>query len=155
MTRTPTPTSSFRSAGLAALALAAAAAWLLVAVPSAGASRQEPAHAAAGPSAQPAPAGEGAHAAPQGAGHEAGGAKGEGGHEAESPWGLIGKLFNFAVLAGGLVYLLRSPFGAYLRNRGAGIRSDLARAKEMREEATEQVAKIEERLEALPWESRR
>ena len=39
-------------------------------------------------------------------------AEGEGGHE--SPWALPARIFNFALLAGGLFYLLRSPLMGYL-----------------------------------------
>jgi F-type H+-transporting ATPase subunit b len=109
----------------------------------AGAAALQPAHADPQARAQAGPAdtkpGEGGHQA-------------EGEHEAASPWGLLGKIFNFAVLAGGLVYLLRSPFARHLENRVVRIRSDLANARQMRDEASSQMVKIEERLEALPAE---
>jgi len=102
---------------------------------------------------QPAQAGHQAEAGRQAeAGHQAEAERGKGGHEAASPWALVGRLFNFAILAGGLVYLLKSRFADYLRNRAVRIRSDLAKAKEMREEASAQLASIEERLKALPSE---
>ena len=72
-------------------------------------------------------------------------------HEAaESPWATIARLFNFAVLAGALVYLLRSPFGAFLENRKVQIRKSLTDAAATREGATRQLAVIDQKLHALP-----
>jgi F0F1-type ATP synthase membrane subunit b/b' len=73
-------------------------------------------------------------------------------HAGASIWGTLGRLFNFAVLAGALVYLLRSPFAAYLRDRSVSIRSDLKKAAETREGAARQLAEIEARMRALPDE---
>jgi F-type H+-transporting ATPase subunit b len=70
----------------------------------------------------------------------------------ESPWALVGRLFNFAILAGSLIYLLRSPFAAYLAARAKAIRADLAGAEEMRADAARQLAEIEQRMAALPAE---
>jgi F-type H+-transporting ATPase subunit b len=111
--------------------------------------RTEPgAAAAAGQPAQPsdahaeAPASE--HAVAEG--HTA-----EGQH-AESPWFLIGKIFNFALLAGTIVYFLRKPFSEYLARRDTQIRSDLITAATMKDEAARQLAAIEARLTQLPGE---
>lgn len=92
--------------------------------------------------------------------HEAGDAQpqahaaaGEAGsHEAQSPWALVARLFNFAVLAGTLVYFLRSPFLGFLANRGAEIRASLVKAAELRAKADRQIADVERRLAALPVE---
>jgi F-type H+-transporting ATPase subunit b len=65
---------------------------------------------------------------------------------------VIARLFNFAVLAGALYYFLRSPISAYLASRDTQIRQDLVAAKEMREAATRELAKIEAQLKALPGE---
>ncbi|HOC17281.1 MAG TPA: hypothetical protein PKK95_03380 [Vicinamibacterales bacterium] len=73
-------------------------------------------------------------------------------HAAESPWALIGRLFNFAILAGSLIYLLRSPFAAYLATRAKTIRADLANAEEMRAAAGRKLTEIEQRMAALPGE---
>ncbi len=82
------------------------------------------------------------------AGHEKAGE-----HEAaESPWATIARLFNFAVLAGSLVYLLRSPFGAFLESRKVQIRKSLTDAAATREDATRQLAVIDQKLHALPGE---
>lgn len=79
------------------------------------------------------------------------------GHTAERQheagiWPLVAKLLNFAILAGVLVYFLRSPLGRYFGDRSDQIRSDLVRAAEMREQATSQLADIDRRLQALPQE---
>jgi F0F1-type ATP synthase membrane subunit b/b' len=108
---------------------------------------------------KPEPAAESAHA-PEGASpaeathpgeqkveHEAGEAE-----SAESPWATVARLFNFALLAGALVYLLRSPFGAFLEGRQAQIRKSLTDAAATREEASRQVALIDQKLQALPSE---
>jgi F-type H+-transporting ATPase subunit b len=64
----------------------------------------------------------------------------------------VAKLANFAILAGVLVYFLRSPIGAYLASRATAIRSDLVAAAEMRATATAQLAEIERKLQSLPAE---
>jgi F-type H+-transporting ATPase subunit b len=81
-------------------------------------------------------------------------AAGEAGHKAEgeSPWATAARLFNFALLAGILVYLLRSPFGAFLDGRKAQIRKSLTDAAAMRDESARQLAAIDEKLRALPAE---
>jgi F-type H+-transporting ATPase subunit b len=81
--------------------------------------------------------------------HEAGA---EGGHEAESPWATVARLFNFALLAGTLVYVLRSPFAAFLENRRVQIRKDLTDAAATREQAASQLTAIDTKLKALPSE---
>lgn len=78
-------------------------------------------------------------------------------HAAEAEHGsaivaTIARLFNFAVLAGVLVYFLKSPFASYLVNRGKQIRADLLKATEMRATAAAQMTAIEEKMAALPAE---
>ena len=94
--------------------------------------RAQPAAAA-----NPAPAGE--HAA-------------EGAEQGNPVVGLIAKLFNFALLAGTLVYFLRSPIANYLRNRGTQIRSDLVKAAGMKQSAAAQLADVDRKMAALPAE---
>jgi F-type H+-transporting ATPase subunit b len=77
-------------------------------------------------------------------------AEGEGGHE--SPWALPARLFNFALLAGGLFYLLRSPLIGYLTQMGIQVRSELKSAASLRREAAAQLAAVEARMQALPGE---
>ena len=78
-------------------------------------------------------------------------------HEAEADHGnpivLMGaRLLNFAILAGLLVYFLRTPIADYLASRSSQIRQDLVTASEMRATATAQLAEIEKRMQALPGE---
>jgi F0F1-type ATP synthase membrane subunit b/b' len=70
----------------------------------------------------------------------------------ESPWAFAGKIFNFAVLAGTLVYLLRKPLAGYFSRRGSQIRSDLATAEAMKQTAAQQIAEINAKLQQLPAE---
>ncbi|HEY3382891.1 MAG TPA: hypothetical protein VGK32_14035 [Vicinamibacterales bacterium] len=139
----------------------------LVAIRPAIAAPQAPVQAPAAEHAQPAPetagppAGRGAqagepHKTTEAAGsaeHAGGrGAKEHGEETSESIWAPIARLFNFAVLAGVLIYLLRSPFATYLQNRGVTIRSDLKKAADMRAEAAAALEQIDARLKALPAE---
>jgi len=64
----------------------------------------------------------------------------------------IARLFNFAILAGTLVYFLKSPLAKHLGDRGTQIRSDLVRAAGMRTSAAAQLAAIEQKMAALPGE---
>jgi F-type H+-transporting ATPase subunit b len=80
-----------------------------------------------------------------------------GGEAAEAPheqtWLQTGaKVVNFAILAGALVYFLRSPIAAYLASRETQIRHDLVTAAEMRAAANVQLAEIERKLRSLPAE---
>jgi len=75
----------------------------------------------------------------------------EGGH-ANPIVETIARLFNFAILAGTLVYFLRSPIAAYLGDRGAQIRSDLVKAAGIRAAAKAQLAAIDQKMAALPAE---
>lgn len=74
----------------------------------------------------------------------------EGEHEGILP--TIARLFNFAILAGVLVYFLRGPIGDYLQTRSAQIRHDLVTAAEMRRTATAQLEQIQQQLASLPAE---
>jgi F-type H+-transporting ATPase subunit b len=70
----------------------------------------------------------------------------------ESPWAFAGKLFNFAVLVGLLVYFLREPVRGYLADRGTQIRTDLVTAAAMKEDAARQITEIDAKLKQLPGE---
>jgi F-type H+-transporting ATPase subunit b len=78
-------------------------------------------------------------------------ATGEAEHS-ESPWAAIARLFNFALLAGGLVYLLRSPLIGYLTQRGIQVRAELTKAAALRKEASAQLARVEAKMQAMPGE---
>lgn len=102
----------------------------------------------------PAPALAQEHAAPAAAAQH-GAAAGAGQAEERHDEGImptVARLFNFALLAGALVYFLRTPLAGYLASRGGQIRQDLVTAAEMRATATTQLAAIEQKLKALPAE---
>jgi F-type H+-transporting ATPase subunit b len=73
-------------------------------------------------------------------------------HEGEPFWKTGARIFNFLILAGVLIYFLRSPFRAYLEARSTQIRSELVSAARMRQEAADRIAGIECRMQALPSE---
>ncbi|MFB3854810.1 MAG: hypothetical protein ACE148_13420 [Vicinamibacterales bacterium] len=83
------------------------------------------------------------------AGH---GEAGHGEEHAESPWALVARLVNFAILAGTLIYFIRSPFAQHLLARATEIRRDLAQAADARAAAEAQISEVERRLGALPAE---
>lgn len=64
----------------------------------------------------------------------------------------VAKVVNFAILAGVLVYFLKTPVSTYLASRATQIRQDLVTAAETRATATAQLAEIEHKLQALPAE---
>ncbi|MEW5984796.1 MAG: ATP synthase F0 subunit B [Acidobacteriota bacterium] len=76
----------------------------------------------------------------------------EGEHAGNPILEMVAKVVNFGVLAGTLVYFLRSPMASYLTNRKVQIRRDLVRAREMKEAATAQLTQIDEKMAALPAE---
>jgi F-type H+-transporting ATPase subunit b len=79
----------------------------------------------------------------------------EGEHGEEHGGGLLdmaARLVNFGILAGTLIYLLKSPVRTYLADRSVQIRSDLVNAAEMKEAAAAQIAQIERKMQALPGE---
>lgn len=78
-------------------------------------------------------------------------AEGEGPHE-QTAMQTVAKLANFALLAGVLIYFLRSPVAAHLTSRAAQIRQDLVTAAEMRAAAAAQMTDIERQLASLPAE---
>jgi F-type H+-transporting ATPase subunit b len=65
---------------------------------------------------------------------------------------LAARLLNFGILAGVLVYFLKSPIASYLTSRSTQIRQDLVAAAELRATATAQLAEIERRMRTLPAE---
>jgi len=64
----------------------------------------------------------------------------------------LARVFNFAILVGTLVYLLKAPIRTYLADRSAQIRADLVSAAEMKEAAAAQIAEIDRRMKSLPAE---
>jgi F-type H+-transporting ATPase subunit b len=136
---------------LAAIALIA---WLgapSVAAQEHGATEAPP-HTAAG-AAQP-QSGDDTHAAP-GAGAHGESAQGEahGTEEhGESIWSQLGRITNFVLLVGLLVYFLRAPLARYITGRREQVRADLTAAEEMKKTAAAQIAEIDAKLKALPRE---
>jgi len=65
---------------------------------------------------------------------------------------IIARLVNFAILAGVLVYFLKSPLAGYLTGRSDAIRGDLVNAAETRRAAAAQLEEIDRRMKALPGE---
>jgi len=78
-------------------------------------------------------------------------AHGDAAHE-ESIWPFLGKIFNFAVLAGVLVYYLRTPVTNHLASRKTQVRADLDTAEQMKTTAAAQIAELDAKLKALPAE---
>jgi F-type H+-transporting ATPase subunit b len=82
-------------------------------------------------------------------------AAGEAAHEEPGGRGIVdvvARIVNFGILAGTLVYLLRSPLATYLGDRSAQIRHDLVNADEMKRAAAAQIEDIDRRMKALPGE---
>jgi F-type H+-transporting ATPase subunit b len=135
------------SRNLAVIALLSAL-LLLASGPSiAWAQAEPPPHAT---TAQPAP--ESGQASPTSAGPAAVQGARPDAHDSGGLVPTIARLVNFGLLAGALVYFLRSPAATYLRGRKEQIRSDLVKAQEMRTAAAAQIAEIEQRMTSLPAE---
>jgi F-type H+-transporting ATPase subunit b len=77
-------------------------------------------------------------------------------HEAEEHGGgvvdVVARLVNFGILAGTLVYFLRSPIRTYLADRSTAIRTELITAVETKQAAAAQIAEIDRKMQALPAE---
>jgi len=65
---------------------------------------------------------------------------------------VVARFVNFAIFAGALVYLLRSPIRTYLADRSAQVRSSLVSAAELKQLAAAQIAELERKMQALPGE---
>lgn len=73
--------------------------------------------------------------------------------EHASPFsGLFWPTANFAIMVGVLVYFLKPMLTTYLADRSSTIRKDLVEAAALKATATEQLAAIERKLQALPGE---
>ena len=66
--------------------------------------------------------------------------------------GLIWPTANFIILCGVLYYYLKTPLTTYLADRSATIRKDLVEAAALKAAATEQLAAVERKIQALPGE---
>ena len=83
---------------------------------------------------------------------ERGGEEAHAEEEHTSLMDMIARLVNFAILAGVLVMLLKSPIGEYLANRGTQVRSDLEHARVTSAAVATQLEEIDDKLRALPAE---
>ena len=70
-------------------------------------------------------------------------------HEEESAFHVVARWANFAVLFGGLIYLLRKPMGEFFQNRRNDIASGLQRAQDAQSGAKARMDEIEQRLANL------
>jgi F-type H+-transporting ATPase subunit b len=112
-----------------------------------------PAAAAAAARSVQEPAGHAQPAAEHGAAPQAEhGTEAEASHEEGSIWGFVGKIVNFVLLVGTLVYFLRAPLSGYLATRRTQVRAELDAAEAMKRTAAEQIAQMDEKLKALPRE---
>lgn len=64
----------------------------------------------------------------------------------------LGKVVNFAILFGGLVYILRKPIARFLSQRTESVRLALKAAEEAGSEAESKLRSIEERVQSLQAE---
>jgi F-type H+-transporting ATPase subunit b len=113
---------------------------LLLLSPSVAAQEHAAPPAQAPPAADHAPGGSQDSHAPAGEVHE------------ESIWPQVGKIVNFAILVGTVVYFGRKPISSYFASRRAQVRSDLVAAEEMKKSAAAQIAEMDAKLKALPAE---
>jgi len=102
------------------------------------------------PAEAPAGAPATSHVALAEAGHASEGSAAE--HHEEPLCKSGARLFNFAILAGTLIYFLRAPMKALFDGRIAAVRADLVKAADMRKVAGEQLEAVETRMRALPGE---
>ena len=73
--------------------------------------------------------------------------------EGHFDWWYVGKYaLNLVLLIGLLVYLLRKPFGEFLRNRKERLRSEVARAEEASEKARAAFEEYSAKLDAVSSE---
>ena len=81
----------------------------------------------------------------------------EGGHgEGGPPWGdFLKRLFNFAVMVGVLVYLLKKPLKGFFASRTESIRKSLSDLEGKKREAEERCAEYKAKLAALDKETER
>ena len=70
----------------------------------------------------------------------------------EPPHELLYKIINFAILAGGLGYLLRKPLAEFFSSRSASIRKDLDEGRKALEASQAQLKVVEEKLKGLEAE---
>ena len=138
------PTRIALAAAIGAAALGLGAAPARAQEPASPAAHSQPADGHAAPADPHAAPGD-AHAAQAGAHAD------DAGHD-ESIWPQIGKIVNFAILVGTVVYFARRPLAGYLAGRRAQVRADLVEAEALKTAAAAQIAEMDAKLAALPAE---
>jgi F-type H+-transporting ATPase subunit b len=78
---------------------------------------------------------------------------GEEGAAAPGGSGMLGKVINFALLFGGLVFLLRKPLRDFLRKRTEDIRALLSEAQAARQDAEGKLDEAQRRIAAFEEEA--
>ena len=88
--------------------------------------------------------------------HQPAGEHAEGGEHEQSLGqmlrGMVWPVANFIIFVGVIYYFGNKPFREYLANRSTTIRKELVEAAALKSTATEQLAQIEQKLQALPGE---
>jgi F-type H+-transporting ATPase subunit b len=69
-----------------------------------------------------------------------------GGSDGGKLWDLVWRIINFLILAGLLVYLLKTPFKNFLNQRQQSIVESLDKAEEARQEARRRAEEIDQKL---------
>lgn len=64
----------------------------------------------------------------------------------------IGKVMNFLLLFGGLIFLLRKPIGNFLKQRVANIDQEIKEAERLKSEAENRLKEVRVRLESIESE---
>lgn len=77
---------------------------------------------------------------------------GEAAEEHESPWAVVFRWANFAILFGGLGYLLKKPAQEFFETRRNEITTGLERARQAQESAHTRMSDIEQQLSRLSSE---
>ena len=80
------------------------------------------------------------------------GAGGERGKRSEPPHELLYKIINFAILVGGLGYILRKPVAEFFSSRSASIQKSLDEGRKALEASQAQLQVVEEKLRGLEAE---
>ena len=70
-------------------------------------------------------------------------------HEGESNLDLIFKIVNFAILVGGLSYILRKPLAGFFAERTATIRKELEEGRKALEASHARLKSVEEKMDGL------
>lgn len=73
----------------------------------------------------------------------------EEGSSASNPMDFLGKVINFLILFGGLVFLLRKPLGNFLQKRADSLKGSMQEAEDSREEAELRLKEIGSRTKTF------